>query len=99
MLKVENVVDDLPDKFEEGKFYVVTVRNIEGMRKIKEPWMCGYLCPCGCGKYIRLPLLTGAGQGWGYSETDGLPTLTPSIAQTDGCKSHYFIRKGEIQWC
>ncbi|WP_366931770.1 DUF6527 family protein [Paraburkholderia xenovorans] len=26
-------------------------------------------------------------------------TLAPSVDRTVGCKSHFFVRGGRIQWC
>jgi glycyl-tRNA synthetase beta chain len=30
---------------------------------------------------------------------DGKPTISPSILRLRGCKSHFFIRNGQVLWC
>lgn len=56
-----------------------------------------HLCCCGCGERVVMsidPL------GWRYGEKDGKPTFAPSIGNfCFPCKSHYFIRNGEVVWC
>ena len=55
-----------------------------------------HLCPCGCGEKVRTPL---GPTEWTFTETSKGPTLNPSIGNWQkACKSHYFIRQGEIVW-
>lgn len=57
--------------------------------------MAALACPCGCGHRIMLNLLD---QHQLVIE-DGLPTVSPSILVSDApCVSHFFIRKGQVQW-
>ncbi|WP_418219703.1 DUF6527 family protein [Burkholderia territorii] len=28
-----------------------------------------------------------------------LPSLSPSVDRTVGCRSHFWLRRGVIQWC
>lgn len=61
-----------------------------------------FACPCGCGNDVMLP--TNKHQagyhGWAFAENDGKVTLSPSVFSTGlPCKSHYFIRKNQIDWC
>jgi len=55
-----------------------------------------HLCACGCGSKVRTPL--GATE-WSFTETDGGPSLSPSVGNwQQPCQSHYWIRRGLIQW-
>ena len=55
-----------------------------------------HLCACGCGAKIRTPL--GPTQ-WELEETPDGPTLHPSIGNWQlPCRSHYWIRRGEVVW-
>jgi hypothetical protein len=55
-----------------------------------------HLCACGCGAKIRTPLLP---TEWALEETAKGPSLYPSVGNWQkGCKSHYWIRNGEIEW-
>jgi hypothetical protein len=56
-------------------------------------------CPCGCGAPIMLSLTPARRPHWKVT-ADWLdrPTVVPSIWQTDGCFSHFFVRQGQIDW-
>jgi hypothetical protein len=95
----EHILDTL-DTFEDGIIYLVTA----GIGDMELPWLVGFRCPCGCGVERRIPVYPIGGKkdadgyGWGYSEENGKVTLTPSIFHQEGCKSHYFIKGGIVQW-
>ena len=55
---------------------------------------CEYLCPCGCGREIYTP--TDGSRGWTYSPG---PTINPSVRWLGGCKAHFFIRNGQVEFC
>ena len=58
-----------------------------------------FKCPCGCGETVVLPLIKSKGPSWSLKvDRLGRPTLTPSIWKTEGCKSHFYIKKGLIIW-
>ena len=60
-----------------------------------------YLCPCGCGADVFIPLRfdnTVQSQRWLYSKSEHGITLSPSILETWRCKSHYFIRDSKVVW-
>jgi len=64
------------------------------------PWSAAMLCPCGCGAKIQLSLLPDDTPSWRAEEhADGTVTLWPSVWRTKGCRSHFFVRRGQIQWC
>ncbi|MCY9664880.1 DUF6527 family protein [Paenibacillus alginolyticus] len=55
-----------------------------------------HLCACGCGSKIRTPL---GPTEWSLKETPLGPSLYPSIGNwQQACKSHYFIKQGNIIW-
>lgn len=57
-------------------------------------------CPCKCGEVISLPLMKNQKPRWQVSfDIIGRPTLFPSVHRMDGCKSHFWIKKGVIFWC
>lgn len=59
----------------------------------------GFKCPCGCSRAIELLVIEEASPRWDYSlDSNGLPTLTPSIWLTTGCRSHFWVAKGRIWW-
>lgn len=64
-----------------------------------EPWSAVMLCPCGCGQTVELPLLPQVKPRWSLEvDAQGLPTLRPSVWLMDGCRSHFFLRKGKVIW-
>ena len=57
-------------------------------------------CPCGCGNFIMLSLSKNTRPGWSITvDFFNRPTVYPSIRQTSGCKSHFWVKKGHINWC
>jgi len=62
----------------------------------KEFGIAVHLCACGCGSKIRTPL---GPTEWSVRETRKGPTLNPSVGNwQEACRSHYWIRDGEIRW-
>lgn len=62
-------------------------------------WSVAMLCPCGCGEQIQLSTIGGRPRWSVETESDGTVTLTPSVWRKVGCESHFFLRRGVIQWC
>ena len=57
-------------------------------------------CPCGCDEVIMLSLSKSSRPRWTVSiDTQGRPTINPSVRQVSGCFSHFWVRKGMIEWC
>jgi hypothetical protein len=84
-------VDELPDSLAQRRLYLIG----SGI-----PWSAALICPCGCGQVIHLSLLPDDSPSWAVSfDRDGLPTLSPSVWRTKGCRSHFFLRHGRIAWC
>jgi hypothetical protein len=57
-------------------------------------------CPCGCGDVIMLSLAKSRRPRWTV-QFDRLnrPSIKPSVRQTAGCCSHFWIRRGSVDWC
>lgn len=65
-----------------------------------DPWAAALACPCGCGAVIRLNLLKDARPCWSVVEyRDGIISIEPSVWRRKGCRSHFFFRRGRIEWC
>jgi hypothetical protein len=74
-------------------------RGVVLLRDAEEDWCVGMRCPCGCGQKVELPLVLEATPRWKLRvEPDGSPTLVPSVWLQDGCRSHFFLRRGKVEW-
>lgn len=59
-----------------------------------------FRCPCGCGEIVLLNLSPSRRPRWTISNgLFGQATVSPSVWRTEGCGSHFFIRRGRIEWC
>lgn len=84
--------DELPDIFPE--FDIVVAREGDSL------WSAGMLCPCGCGRKLEVMLLEEVRPRWDLDvDKDAHPTLRPSVWIKDGCKSHFWLRNGVVEWC
>ena len=83
-------VDDIPKGYRKGIVYIVGNDN---------PWLLTFLCPCGCKAEINLNLLEDESPCWTYSVWKGRIKVSPSIRRLKGCKSHFWIKKGRVEWC
>lgn len=84
--------DELPEQFPEFDLVVARERG--------DLWSAGMLCPCGCGRKLEVMLLAEVRPRWDLSiDSNGYPSLSPSVWVKDGCKSHFWLRRGNIMWC
>jgi Family of unknown function (DUF6527) len=84
-------VEELPEKLRRQRLYLIGEST---------PWAAALLCPCGCGEVIHLSLLQYDFPSWCLQlDSAGIPTLSPSVWRTKGCKSHFFLKSGKIVWC
>lgn len=97
---LDDVTSGKPDSFDEklkpGLIYV------ESATRKDEPTFVQMTCPCGCGSELGMivgrPVVNA--QVWALTlDAEGTPTLTPSVSHRVGCKSHFFLRNGRIDWC
>jgi hypothetical protein len=84
--------EELPDALDARTVYLVG----EGVHL----WSVALLCPCGCGETLHMNLLPDARPRWTVTRhADGTVTLDPSVWRRVGCRSHFFLRGGQIDWC
>ena len=84
-------VDEMPDTFKPLTVYLCG----EG----EYLWAAAMICPCGCKDVINLNLLRTVRPCWSVQEhPDGTVTQTPSVWRQKGCRSHFFVRHGRIDW-
>lgn len=58
-----------------------------------------FKCPDGCGDTIMLSLSPNKRPSWKIKQDGrGRVSLYPSINKQDGCKSHFWLKKGKIKW-
>ncbi len=63
-------------------------------------WSVALLCPCGCGEALHMSLHDDSRPRWRIRDhRDGTVTLFPSVWRTVGCRSHFFLRRGRVEWC
>lgn len=85
-------LEELPVAMAPGTVYVLG----EGPHR----WFVAMLCPCGCGETVQVSLLSDAKPRWWLTEhPDNTISLQPSIWRRAGCRSHFYLKQGIIQWC
>ena len=85
------LVDDVPYKLNNKTIYII---ENEGYR-----WKAVMVCPCGCNKILHMNLIKEYHPSWKVEiDEKNIITLHPSINRMVGCKSHFFIRRGEVVW-
>lgn len=83
--------DTLPSK--------MPFRNLVLARDDGEDWSVGMRCPCGCERAIELLVIHEARPRWDLKvDANGLPSLSPSVWLTTGCKSHFWLKDGKVIW-
>lgn len=82
--------EDVPERVEPDLIYLIG----EG----EHEWHLVMGCPCGCGSVIYLNLLPQSRPRWTYEVTCGRISIHPSIWRTEGCRSHFWIREGLLEW-
>lgn len=84
-------IDELPEQVHKRRIYLVG--------ESQEPWLIAFECPCGCNSLIQLNTLKDAKPCWSYElRRFGRISLKPSVWRKVGCKSHFWVRNGEIVW-
>lgn len=80
-----------PENIQKGIVYVVGGKEYIKWAYIK--------CPDGCGDIIMLNLSRKNSAIWKVKQDKiGRVSIKPSIHKLDGCKSHFWIKKGNILW-
>ena len=84
-------VDDEPEKLMRETVYVVGIKF--------NKWLAMFICPCGCNSCIKLNLLKESRPRWTVKiHKNHRVTIKPSIWRIEGCKSHFTIRNGKVNW-
>lgn len=84
--------EELPDTLRPGFVYVLG----EGRYR----WSVATLCPCGCKGVLQMSVMKEGRPRWQLEEhQDGTISLHPSVWRKEGCRSHFFLRRGQIVWC
>lgn len=87
-----SVVDDPPAQLGRRCVYLVTEDDLV--------WRMMLWCPCGCGATLDLNAVPNVRPTWRVEvHDDETVTLHPSINRQVGCRSHFFLRKGIVDWC
>lgn len=85
------VEPDIPEDPEPGFLYLVGDGDCQ--------WFACFLCPCSCGALVQLSTLSRGRPRWSTTRhRNGTVTLHPSIRRTFGCRSHFLVRRGAIEW-
>lgn len=67
---------------------------------LADPWCAMLRCPCGCRETLHLDLLPEVRPRWDVRLSPaGRASLTPSVHRARGCRSHFFLREGRVDWC
>jgi hypothetical protein len=88
------VVSAAAPRLEDVQNDTVYIVETDGRRR----WamMC---CPCGCKEVITLSLQQIHDPYWKLlPSANGLATLRPSIWRREGCRSHFWVRDGQVHW-
>ncbi len=84
-------VTEFPDELDKNYLYLIGENE--------HIWFATLLCPCGCETSVQLSLLPSSKPHWKVIEhKNGTVTLLPSVWRKDACRSHYFVRRGLIEW-
>lgn len=84
-------VDDVPDRVKSGRVYLVGNQGYY--------WQVVMICPCGCAQLLYMNLMEDYNPYWKYKIHGKTISLSPSVNRIVGCKSHFFLKNGKIEWC
>jgi hypothetical protein len=85
-------VDELPKTLAQRRLYVVGENG--------QSWFAAFVCPCGCGAIIHASFVEGSRPRWRLvRHFGGAVSLHPSVSRTKGCQSHFWLRRGRVEWC
>lgn len=84
--------EDMPNRIKKGFVYLIGDNN--------HTWCVALLCPCGCGATVQLNTLADVRPHWKVTQhLDKTISLHPSVWRQVGCRSHFFVKRGLIEWC
>lgn len=86
-------------KFGDSIPEVVPVNEVCVLGTASEASLAVLQCPCGCKSLLYLNLIPEESPCWKMTiSSDNAVSLHPSLWKKSGCKSHFFIKSGEIKW-
>ena len=86
------VEESLPEALRRRTLYVVQEDGYQEQAAI--------ICPCGCKRVLHMNLLPDERPCWALTQhEDGTATLHPSVWRMKDCGSHFWFRRGRVQWC
>lgn len=89
--QTRQVEEYLPEQLDKNCLYIVSE---DGFLE-----QAAFVCPCGCNSILHLNLITDERPCWTVTtHDDGTSTLHPSVWRKVGCKSHFWLRNGVINW-
>ncbi|WP_407696488.1 DUF6527 family protein [Sphingomonas abietis] len=84
-------VDERPTMIRKNRLYVTVRSGKAGF---------GFMvCPCGCGETLHLRFFGDRHPRWSIGALKGNATVHPSVWRTTGCRSHFVLTDGQINWC
>jgi hypothetical protein len=83
-------VEESPEDLKAWTIYIVKDGD--------EPDSLIFKCPCGCESRVELNLLTDCRPQWTFKVKGKKISISPSVWATRGCRSHFWIREGRVQW-
>ena len=90
--KTAEVEEMLPAKLKPRTLYIVSEDGFEEQAAM--------LCPCGCGRILHMNLLPDERPCWRVNRhDDGSASLHPSVWRKKDCRSHFWLKNGQIKWC
>jgi hypothetical protein len=88
----QHVEEALPPKLKRRALYIV---EEDGFQE-----QAAMICPCGCGAVLHMNLLPDERPCWEVTRhSDGTASLHPSVWRQKDCGSHFWFRRGRVQWC
>ncbi|HER26686.1 MAG TPA: hypothetical protein ENI69_06215 [Rhodospirillales bacterium] len=86
------VEETLPDRLKGRTLYIV---EEDGFQE-----QAAMICPCGCKRILHMNLIPDERPCWRLTRhEDGTSTLQPSVWRKKDCGSHFWFRRGRVQWC
>lgn len=66
----------------------------------ERPKWVTFPCPSGCGTPLLLSLNPDRRPRWKVTrDWLGRPSIAPSVHRADGCRCHFWLKKGKVEWC
>ncbi len=90
--KTIRVNESLPNRLEKNVLYIVIEDDYSEQAAM--------ICPCGCDSILHMNLLLDERPCWRViMHEDKTASLHPSVWRKTGCKSHFWFKRGKIEWC